>query len=97
MVRQEPLEYRPIIIGTGNDLLNLQGLSTWILDVRVFVLVLDSIVDEVTMIVDARDNRLQQSLSLVLRYRPIEKLITRNIEKLQCVITKGGGHQLACR
>jgi hypothetical protein len=39
-------------IGTGNDLLYPQGLSTRISDVRISVLVLDSIVNDVARIVD---------------------------------------------
>ena len=43
-------------IGTGNDLLYPQGLCTRISDIRITVLVLDSIVEDVAMIVDTRDN-----------------------------------------
>ena len=45
-----------------------------------------------------QDNLRQGFFSLVLRYRLIETLSRRrHIEKLQCAITEGGGHQLACR
>ncbi len=46
-------------IGRGNDLLYPQGLSPWISAVRIYVLVLDSIVDDVARIVDALDNLCQ--------------------------------------
>ena len=52
-------------IGRGNDLLSPQGLSTRISDVRISVLVLDSIVD--AMIVDTRDNLSQHHHSSLLK------------------------------
>ena len=64
------------------DLLYPQGLSTLISDVKIYVLVLDSIVNDVAMIVDTRDNLRQQFFSLFLRYRLIETLSRRIIEKL---------------
>ncbi len=82
-------------IGTGN-LLYPQGLSTLIWDIRISVLVLDSIVDDVAMIVDTRDNLRQQFFSLFLWYWLIETLSRRSIEKLWCAIQRVG-HQLACR
>ena len=80
MVRQEPPEYRDRerpSVSPGSE-----ALSTRISDVRISVLVLDSIVDDVAMIVDTRDNLRQQFFSLFLRYRLIETLSRRNIEKL---------------
>ena len=57
MMRQEPLDSEVWNVGTGNDLLFPQGLCTRISDVRISVLVLDSVVDDVAaMIVDTRDN-----------------------------------------
>ena len=75
LVRQEPPD-----IGRGNYLLYPEGLSTWISDVRISVLVLDSIVDDVARIIDTRDNLCQQFFSLFLRYRLIETLSRRSIE-----------------
>ena len=50
-------------IGTGNDLLYPQGLCTLISDVRISVLVLDSVVDDVAaMIVDYP----RQSMTVIL-------------------------------
>ncbi len=43
-------------IGRGNNLLYPQGLSTRVSDIRISVLVLDSIVDDVAMIVDTKEN-----------------------------------------
>ena len=65
-----------------NDLLYPQGLCTRISDVRMFVLVLDSIVEDTAMIVDTRDNLRQWFFSLILRYRLIETLSRLHIEKL---------------
>ncbi len=86
-------------IGTGNKLLyhDPQGLSTLILNLRISVLILDSIVDYVAMIVDTRDNLLQWFFLLLLQHLLIETLSMLNTEKLQCVITETGGHWFACR
>ena len=91
MVRQEPPEYwdreRPSVSpGSAHH-------------VRISVLVLDSVVNDVAMVVDTRDNLRQWFFSseLVLRYRLIEALSRRHIEKLRCVTTENGSHQLDYR
>ncbi len=68
--------------GEGTSFSIPQGLSTRILNARIFVLVLDSIVDDVAMIVDTLDNLRQQFFSLFLRCRLIETLSRQSIEKL---------------
>ena len=54
--RERPNIQTGLNIGTGIDLLYPQGLRTRILDVRIYVLALDSVVNDVAMIVDTRDN-----------------------------------------
>ncbi len=69
MVRQEPPEYweRELpSVSAGSEHLDM--------DVRIYVLVLDSIVDDVAMIIDTQDNLRQQVFSLFLRYQLIETL-----------------------